>query len=295
MSRRPHRPHRPHLEEEEAEVDRSRPWLAWKAAGVLLVLALLYWVVLGNGGSWLTRASSKAGATAKLSSKGEVCVKEASPLSVSCGEGCGASNFQKVGMNFSCWGGQVAVLPDLRPNTPATFRFPGGNITLLFPAIDVDVPLVQTAEIQTTKKSTPEVISPPVIPLPTVRAIPQMAAPASTIAPPIRVSPPMKDAPVSIVKAPVVKASVQIKRTCLIELSFTVSAMFASSPCFGGRVEWGGNGSVWHPMQARQVGPWYESTLLPPAGSQVCFRMDKKAYCANNVEGGGTYSFTPVP
>ena len=205
-------------------------------------------------------------------------------MSVSCGEACGAANFQKVGLSLFCRGGQIAVLPDLRPNIPTTFTFPAGKITILFPAVDVEVPLVQTGVVQIAKVSTPEVIVPPVLPLSTPRPVPL------TVAPPVRVSPPIKLAPTPIIRQPI-----QVKSTCSIALSFTVSAMFASSPCFSGTVEWGVNGSVWHSMQAREVGPWYESSLLPPVGSRLCFRVNKKAYCAGNVGGGGTYTFTLVP
>lgn len=269
--------------EEIVEEDPRRP-LPWRGIGVLLLLILLYWLVMGGGFNWLMQSSGKAGATAKLSQTGEVCVRGALPMSVSCGEACGAATFQKVGLSLSCRGGQVAVLPDLRPNIPTTFTFPGGNITILFPAVDVEVPLVQTGVVQTAKVSTPEVIVPPVRPLLTPTPVPR------AVEPPIRVLPPVKPAPTPIVKQPV-----QVMSKCSITLSFTVSAMFASSPCFSGTVEWGVNGSVWHSMHAREVGPWYESSVLPPTGSQICFRVNKKAYCAGNVEGGGTYTFTLVP
>lgn len=277
----------PRREEEAGEYPRRH--FPFKGVGVLLVLVLLYWLVLGGGVKWFL-PSSQAGATARLSQTGEVCVREALPISVSCGEMCGTANFQKAGLSFSCWSGQVAILPNLRPQTPATFTFPAGIITILFPAVDVEVPLVQTRVVQTAKVSIPEVIVPPVRPLPTPEPVPRTVPPPVKVSPPVRVFPKVKPAPTPIVRQPI-----QGKSACSIALSFTVSAMFASSPCFSDRVEWGMDGRVWNSMQAREVGPWYESSLLPPVGSRICFRVNKKAYCASKVEGGGTYTFTLVP
>lgn len=271
-------------EYEEYEEERPRRQMFWKAAGVLLLLVFVYWFVVGGGFNWAKRLSGKAEPTARLSQTGEVCVSGALPISVSCGEACGSAIFQKVGWSYSCSGGQLAVLRDLRPHVPTTFTFPGGNITILFPAVDVEVPLVQTREAQIAKASTPEIIVPPVLPSPTPEPSPQV------IPVPIKVISPVKRPPAHLVRQPI-----QVKSSCSIALSFTVNAMFASSPCLSGTAEWGSGSSTWHKMKTREVGGWHESALLPPPGSRICFRVNKKAYCASNVKGGGTYSFISIP
>src|SRR5689334_21785097 len=140
---------------EEIIEERPRNWFLWKAAGVFLLLIFLYWLVLGGGFKWLMQASGRGGATARLSQTGEVCVRGALPTSVTCGEACGTAAFQSAGWSLSCWGGQMAFLRDLRPHVPTTFLFPGGNVTIAFPAVDVDVPLVQTGTVQPARTSTP--------------------------------------------------------------------------------------------------------------------------------------------
>lgn len=283
-------PRRREVVEESPRTEYPRSQWPFKAAGVVLLLFLMYWLLLGGGIKWFMRQSAQATPTATLSPTGEVCVQGASPTSISCGETCGTATFQKVGLGFSCWGGQVAVLPNLQPRTPATFTLPAGKITVIFPAVNVEVPLVHTAIIETAQVRPPEAIVRPTVLRPTPEPTPRAIAPPIKVSPPMKVSPPVKPAPAQIVRRPMQV----VKRTCTVELSFTVSAMFARSRCFGGTVEWGESGGLWQPMHAREVGSWYESNVVP-TGSRVCFWVNKNAYCADRVEGGGTYTFTRTP